>query len=169
MGKALVAYYSRAGENYVSGQIKTLKKGNTKLAAEVIAALLQADLFEIRQKAPYSEKYNECTEEALRDRKSGARPPLAVYPESLQEYDTVFLGYPNYWGGVPMAVCTFLEKCSLAGKTVRPFCTHEGSGLGHSLADIRALCPDSVITEGIAIFGSDPLSEKDKIEKWAVS
>ena len=165
MSKALVAYYSRAGENYVSGQIKTLKKGNTKLAAEVIAALLQADFFEIRQKAPYSEKYNECTDEALRNRKSGARPPLAVYPKSLQEYDTVFLGYPNYWGGVPMAVCTFLEKCSLAGKTVRPFCTHEGS----SLADIRALCPDSVITEGIAICGSAPLSEKDKIGKRAVS
>lgn len=68
MSKALVAYYSRAGENYVSGQIKTLKKGNTKLVAERIAALLQADLFEIRQKAPYSEKYNECTDEALRDR-----------------------------------------------------------------------------------------------------
>ena len=167
MKKTLVAYYSRAGENYVSGQIKTLKKGNTEVAAEILAKFLHADLFKIEQKIPYSEKYNECTDEALNDQKRNVRPELSAYPKSLEQYDTIYLGYPNYWGSVPMAVCTFLEKGNFVGKTVRPFCTHEGSGLGHSLSVIRSLCPDSEVTDGLAIHGSNPLAEKEKIEQWA--
>lgn len=79
---------------------------------------------------------------------AGARPELREYPDSLEPYDTVYLGYPNYWGTMPMPVFTFLEHFDFSGKTIRPFCTHEGSGLGHSVEDIRRLCPGAGWSRG---------------------
>lgn len=166
MSKTLIAYYSRADENYVSGALRMLKKGNTKVAAEFIRDLTGADIFEIEQAQPYSKDYNECTEQAKKDKQRNARPELKNYPESLAEYDVIYLGFPNYWGTMPMAVFTFLEKYDLSGKTIKPFCTHEGSGMGNSVSDLKKVCPSANIKDGLAIFGSRVNSSKNDIERW---
>ena len=152
--KTLIAYYSRAGENYVSGQLKMLAVGNTALAAEKLQALTGGDLFRIEQVKPYSASYNTCIEEARQDQRRDARPALTHLPEHLADYDVIYLGYPNYWGTMPMAVFTFLTSFDFGGKTICPFCTHEGSGLGRSVADIRRLCPTAKVVDGLALHGS---------------
>ncbi len=128
MEKQLIVYYSRPGENYFNGKIQYIKKGNTEIAAEIIKGLTGADSFRIVQKTPYSDNYRECTEEAHEDQRRNARPELTAYPQSLDGYDVIYLGFPNYWSTMPMAMFTFLEHCSMKGKTIKPFCTHEGSG-----------------------------------------
>lgn len=166
MSKKLITYYSRADENYVNGQIKNLEKGNTEIAAEIISRLTGADMFKIEQKKPYAKDYNECIAQAQADQKNDARPELVAFPDSIDEYDEIYLGYPSYWSTMPMAVFTFLEHFDFGGKTIRPFCTHEGSGLGSSVRDIQKLCPDAEVAKGLAIHGgSVSRSEKD-IEKW---
>lgn len=166
MAKALVAFYSRADENYCSGALKMLDVGNTEVVARRIAALTGAELFKIEQEKPYAKDYNTCIEEAKTDKERGARPALKAYPESLDGYDTVYLGFPNYWGTVPMAVCTFLEHFDLAGKVIRPFCTHEGSGMGSSVTDIKKLCPKAGVEGGLAIHGSSVAHAEKVIEGW---
>ena len=87
-------------------------------------------------------------------------------PESIDNYDLIYLGFPNYWGTMPMAVFTFLERFNFCGKTIKPFCTHEGSGMGSSENDIKMLCSDAVIKKGLAIHGSRVIKSKSDIEKW---
>ena len=129
--KKLIAYYSRAGENYFSGAHRTIAVGNTEKAARLLAELTGAELFHIEQKVPYSDNYDTCVAEARRDLRANARPELAALPESLDDYDEIYLGYPNYCGTMPMAVYTFLEHYDWQGKTIHPFCTNEGSGLSN--------------------------------------
>lgn len=166
MANSLVAFYSRAGENYVSGTIKELSVGNTETAAEIIAELTGADMFKIEQENPYSENYNKCTDEALDDQRRNARPKLVQLPGSVSRYDVIYLGYPNYWNTVPMAVMTFLEGTDFDGKLIKPFCTHEGSSLGSSVRDIKKACPNAIVAEGLAICGGNVLGAKDIIERW---
>ncbi|MDO5862378.1 MAG: flavodoxin, partial [Thermoplasmata archaeon] len=104
----LVAYYSRAGENYFGGAYRRVQVGNTEKVARVIAEITGADTFRIDQKVPYSDGYEECIAQAKRDQQARARPEVVGLPDSLDGYDTVYLGYPNYWGTMPMAVYTFL-------------------------------------------------------------
>ncbi len=163
---SIIVYFSRRGENYVSGTLKELTIGNTEVAAGVIRELTRADTFSIEPVQPYSKRYNDCIAQAQADQRRDARPELKRYPESLDGYDTVYLGYPNYWGTMPMCVFTFLEHFDFAGKTIRPFCTHEGSGLGHSEADIRRLCPGAVVKKGLALHGGSIQKVKPEIEKW---
>lgn len=164
--KALIAYYSRADENYIAGRLENLKIGNTEIAAEFIREITDGELFKIEQVKPYSKGYNDCIAEAKDDQKRGARPELKSYPESVSEYDVIYLGYPNYWSTMPMAMFTFLEKFDFSGKIIKPFCTHEGSGLGNSVSDIKRLCPKAEIRNGLAIKGSAVKSAKGQIEKW---
>lgn len=166
MSKTLIAYYSRADENYMCGIIKSLVKGNTEVVAEVIHSLTGGDLFKLEQAEEYSKSYNECIEQARHDQDSNARPPLKAYPASIDEYDTVFVGYPNYWSTMPMAVFTFLEHYDFGGKTVIPFCTHEGSGLGRSVEDIKKVCPKAVIKNGLAIRGCSAEKSEKTIKDW---
>ena len=166
MSKILVAYYSRADENYVSGELKYLPVGNTERAARMIAQMTGGDLFEIRQAVPYSAAYNKCIAEAQRDQREDARPPLAALPQDLGAYETVYLGYPNYWGTMPMAVFTFLGECDLSGKVIRPFCTHEGSGMGRSEADLRRLCPEAELRPGLALHGSGIDHAEETVRRW---
>ena len=166
MSKKLVAFYSRADENYVNGQLKTLNTGNTEIAAGIIKKLTGADSFKIEQEQPYSKDYNECIEQARSDQQKNTRPKLKNYPENLYEYDVIYLGFPNYWNTMPMAVFTFLDHFDFSGKIIKPFCTHEGSGIGNSIRDIRQLCPASVIKESLAICGSKVNQSKQEIEKW---
>ena len=125
---ALIAYYSRADENYFGGTLRYIDKGNTQIAAEILQSLTGADMFRIEQLTPYSKDYNSCIEEARSDLRRNARPELKAMPESLDKYDTIYLGFPNYWGTMPMAVFTFLERSDLKGKTIKPFCTNEDGG-----------------------------------------
>ena len=166
MSKKLIAFYSRADENYVNGMIKTLEVGNTEVAANMIKELTDADLFQIEQAKPYEKDYNECIAQAQADQRKDARPELKHYPETLDEYDMIYLGYPNYWSTMPMAVFTFLEHFDFSGKIIKPFCTHEGSGMGCSVSDIKKMCPAAKIEKGLAIRGSSVERARNDIEKW---
>ena len=143
-----------------------MKTGNTEIAAGIIAKLTRADTFKIEQIQPYAKDYNECIAQAQSDQKRNARPELKNYPDSLDGYDVIYLGYPNYWSTMPMAVFTFLEHFNFSGKEIRPFCTHEGSGMGSSMDDIRRLCPDVAISQGLAIRGGSVERSEDEIQKW---
>ena len=163
---ALIAYFSRADENYFCGQLKTIPVGNTELAARIIQSLTGAELFKIEMKHPYAADYNTCIAQAQKDQKADARPELKAGPETLEGYDEIYLGYPNYWGTMPMAVFTFLEHYDFTGKTIHPFCTHEGSGMGRSEADIKRLCPGAIVTPGLAIHGSCAAKAEGDIRNW---
>lgn len=163
---SLVVYFSRIGENYVGGTIKNLEVGNTEIVANMIGDMTGAGLFKIEPMVEYSNDYNECIEEAKQDLKRDARPELMTWPESMEQYDSIYLGYPNYWATMPMAVFTFLERYGFSNKSIRPFCTHEGSGMGQSEADIRRLCPDAIVEKGLAILGSKVLDAKESIRQW---
>lgn len=166
MSNKLIAFYSRADENYVSGALKMLKVGNTEVVSGIMKDITGADTFKIEQVKPYAASYNECIEEARSDQKSNARPELKSYPDSIDKYDVIYLGFPNYWNTMPMAVFTFLEHFNFDGKTIKPFCTHEGSGMGRSVSDIKKLCPGANVESGLAIFGSSVDRSKKDIEKW---
>lgn len=163
---SIIVYYSRRGENYVSGTIQTLAVGNTEAVARRLAALTGAELFQLVPCQPYSDQYDLCIRQAQDDQRRDARPALKALPESLEGYDTIYLGYPNYWGTMPMCVFTFLDAFSFTGKTILPFCTHEGSGLGRSEADIRRLCPGAKVGRGLAIHGSSVCREERALEAW---
>ena len=164
---SLIAYFSRADENYFSGALRVIPVGNTEIASELLQKITGADRFKIEPLVPYSKSYNECINQAQEDQRRGARPELAEYPDSLDEYDTIYLGYPNYWGTMPMAVFTFLEHFDFTGKTICPFCTHEGSGMGHSEQDIRRLCPGATLEKGLAIHGGSVKNAEAALKKWA--
>ena len=109
MATVLIAYYSRKGENYWDGQIVSLAKGNTEIIAAMIQKTIGGDLFEIDTVKSYPEDYTACTKVAQEELRKNARPKLKKYLESMDAYDTIFVGYPNWWGTCPMAVFTFLE------------------------------------------------------------
>ena len=161
----LIAYFSRSGQNYVNGTIKALKIGNTEVVAKMIQRRTGAELFKLIPQVSYSDDYNECIEQAKDDQKRGARPELASYPDCFAQYDTIYLGYPNYWGTMPMCVFTFLEHFDFSGKTIRPFCTHEGSGLGNSIRDIKNTCPGAKVA-GLAIFGAKADRAESEVARW---
>lgn len=164
--KSLIAYYSRKGQNYVSGKIIDLLVGNTEVAAHKIQSLTGADLFEIKTVKEYPKDYTETTKVARKELKENIRPELSETLNDLDSYDVIYLGYPNWWGTMPMVVYTFLESGDFSGKTILPFCTHEGSGLGHSVPEIRKLCPEANVLDGLAITGSS-VSRCDKsLENW---
>ena len=165
--KKLVAYYSRAGENYFGGAYRVIPVGNTEKAAQKLAALTGADLFKIEQKVPYSDDYRTCVAEAKRDFDANARPELATLPDNLNAYDEIYLGYPNYCGTMPMAVYTFLEHYDFTGKVIHPFCTHEGSGLSNTVRDVQNAAKGAVVKPGLAICGSDVDKADTKLKGWA--
>jgi len=157
-GKVLVAYFSRADDNYNVGVIE---KGNTKIVAEMIAAETGADMFEIKPAKPYPADYRECTEVAKTEKESKARPEIVGKVENFSDYDIIFLGYPIWWSDLPMAVYTFLEQENFADKKIVPFCTHEGSGLGATEKFISEATHAEVLS-GFALQGSIVQNDKDK-------
>ena len=162
----LIAFYSRAGENYFGGAHRRVSIGNTEKAAKMLADLTGGELYKIEQAQPYSDDYYACTAEAKADLQANARPMVLNLPGDLTAYDEIYLGYPNYWGTMPMAVYTFLENYDFAGKIIHPFCTHEGSGLSHTVQDIRNTAPGAIVTKGLAIHGSSVDGAKNALEKW---
>lgn len=162
----LVAFYSRADENYFGGACRYIEVGNTEKAAKMIAAATGAELFKIEQVQPYAADYQTCIDQAKRDLQVKARPKLARTLDSLDGYDEIYLGYPNYWGDLPMAVYTFLEQFDWSGKIIHPFCTHEGSGLSGTERRIQQACKGANVTRGLAIHGSSVDGAKTMIEGW---
>ena len=164
--KFLIAYYSRKGQNYAGSSIVNLPVGNTEVAAKMAQEITGGDVFEIQTVKPYPVDYTETTEVAMAEKRANARPELSTHVHDMDQYDTIILGYPNWWGTFPMAVFTFLEEYDFTGKTILPFCTHEGSGLGGSERDIRKLCPGATILPGLAIRGGSVKGAADTIKAW---
>ena len=164
--KTLIAFYSRAGENSFSGAYRRIPVGNTEQAAQMLAAVTGADTLRIEQAQPYSDDYKTCVAEAREDWQRGARPALVNLPENLDGYDEIYLGYPNYCGTMPMAVYTFLEHYDFTGKTIRPFCTHEGRGLSDTESDIRRAAPGATVAKGLAIHGSHVAEAENALARW---
>ena len=166
MAKTLITFFSRADENYFGGAMRYVKVGNTEIVCGIIKDLIPADSFKIEMKNPYSPVYMTCIAEAKKDMRENARPELVSMPESIDEYDTVILGYPNYWGTMPMAVLTFLENFDFTGKTILPLCTNEGSGLGSSERDIRKYAKGARLGRGLSITGSRAADSRGALERW---
>lgn len=159
--KTLVAFFSRADENYAVGNIK---KGNTHIIADMIAEQTGAETFHIETVTPYPADYSECTEVAQRELRSGARPEIKG-DAAVEDYDVIFIGYPNWWGDMPMAVYTFIEKHDWNGKTVIPFCTHEGSGLSSTPGKLKNACKGAEVKEGLAVRGATAQNSQDQAKR----
>jgi flavodoxin len=166
MAKTLIAFFSRADENYFGGAMRYVKVGNTEIVCNLMKELIDADTFKIEMKTPYSPVYMTCIDEAKRDLRAKARPELISLPESIDEYDTVVLAYPNYWGTMPMAVYTFLEAFDFTGKTILPLCTNEGSGMGSSERDIRKYAPGAGLKRGLSVTGIRAADSRSDVQKW---
>lgn len=163
--RALVAFFSRAGENFFPGGMRYIEKGNTHIAAEILAGLTNADLFEIKSKTEYSAVYKECVAQSIAEYKGNMRPELKENID-ISDYDTIFICYPNWCGTMPMPVWTFLESHYFAGKVVCPFCTNEGSGLANSLSDMDKLIPEADRRAGLSLKGSKVQEAGPELEKW---
>ncbi len=164
--KCLIAYYSREGNNIVSGKIENLQVGNTEIVAKLIQKKTEGDVFCIDTVNSYPEDYTETTEVAQKELRDNARPELSSHVKNIDSYNVILLGYPNWWGTMPMAVFTFLEEYDFSEKTIIPFCTHEGSGLGRSERDIGKLCPKSTLLKGLAIRGSSVSAAEEDVANW---
>ena len=150
--KILVVYFSHSG--------------NTREIANQIHKSVGGDIFEIQAVKPYPDDYDAAVQQARQELDSGYKPALKIKFEDIKSYDLVFIGYPIWWGTFPAPVKTFLSEYDLSEKTVAPFCTHEGSGLGRSATDISKLCPHSTVIEGLAIRGSDVKNAQNKMSSW---
>lgn len=166
MSKVLVAYFSRKGNNYVSGNIVNLAEGNTLVVAHKIQKLIGADLFEIKTVKQYPIDYDETTVVAQKEQNADERPEIVKPLPDISKYDTIIIGHPNWWGTMPMAVMTFLENYDWSGKKVLSFCTHEGSAMGSSESDLKKLCKGAEFSKGLPIKGSTASSSDSKIENW---
>lgn len=144
------------------------KTNNTATVAREVQKQVGGDLFQVETQQPYPDDYRETTDVASVEQKNNARPALArtMSAEDMAKYDVIFIGYPNWWGTLPMAMFTFLEQYDLSGKTVIPFCTHEGSGLGRGPADLARLCPDATIGKGLAVRGGFVGQASGNISGW---
>lgn len=154
-GKILIAYYSRSG--------------NTRSVANEIQKNVGGDIFEIKTTHSYPEEHRATTIQARNEKDSNFRPQLTAEVPNIDSYDVIFVGYPNWWGTMPMGVFTFLEKYKFAGKTIIPFCTHEGSGLGNSVSDLKSTCPEAKVLQGLALRGSSAASSPGEIAAWLKS
>ncbi len=169
MAKTLISFFSRADENYFAGAMRYVKVGNTEVVCDLMKEMIEADVFKIEMKDPYSPVYMTCIEEAKKDLREQARPALVSCPESIDDYDTVILAYPNYWGTIPMAVAAFLEKYDFSGKTILPLCTNEGSGMGSSERTIRQCAPGAEVKKGLPVNGSNAAKAGSSVKRWLIS
>ncbi len=151
-GNILIAYFSWSG--------------NTENAAQIIQEQTGADIIELNPAEPYSSNYSEVLDQAQKDMNADARPELANHVENMEQYDTILLGYPNWWATIPMPVATFLEEYDFSGKTIIPFCSHGGGGFGQSITDISKLAPNSRIGTGLSIHYSGGTSLENDITTW---
>lgn len=167
MAKILTVYYSRKGENYWNGSIKNITKGNTERVAEFIQNAVGGDLFEVETVREYDKDYYKCIEQAKQELRDKARPEIKAYPDDFNSYDTIFVGYPNWWGTMPMCMFTLFEHYDLTGKTIIPFCTNEGSGMGVSERDLKNICKGATVKSGLSVHGAEAENAQNKAAVWA--
>ncbi len=163
---SMVIYFSRNGENYFGGQLKNIEKGNTEVIAEYIKDLTGAELFKVEPASAYPEDYMKCIDVAKKEQQEGARPELKETLDDISAYDTIYIGFPNWWGTLPMPMFTQLEQLDFTGKVVKPFVTHEGSGFGSSQRDLKKLCEGAEIKKGLSIPGANVYDAKDIVNNW---
>ena len=140
--------------------------GNTGVVADMIAQATGADLFSIRTVEQYPDTYDATIDQGQQEQSDGARPELATHLENLGSYDTIFLGFPNWWGDMPMAVYTFLDEVDLSGKTVIPFVTSGGSGFSNTISTIQQMEPQATVQEGLSIGASSATGAQQQVESW---
>lgn len=140
--------------------------GNTGVVADMIAQATGADLFSIRTVEQYPNTYDATIDQGQQEQSDGARPELATHLENLDSYDTIFLGFPNWWGDMPMAVYTFLDEVDLSGKTVIPFVTSGGSGFSNTISTIQQMEPQATVQEGLSIGASSATGAQQQVESW---
>lgn len=162
-GKILVVYFSHAGENYGVGNIKV---GNTKLVAEEIAKVTGADTFEIVAEKSYDMPYNALIKIAKEETQKGELPPFKGRVENIEQYDTVFIGGPIWWGTYPQVMFTFFKEYDLNGKTIIPFTTHEGSGLASTVEDLKEAYPNARVVNAFSIYGHEAQKDLSKVDDW---
>lgn len=176
-GNILVAYFSRVGNTEWEDGVDAVTSaslnvengeyvGNAEYLAHMAAEVTGGDLFLIRTEESYPSDYRETTNAASAEQADNARPALASHVENMDQYNTVVLIYPNWWGTLPMPLYTFLEEYDFAGKTILPLCTHEGSRMGSSESAIAKICPDAIILKGLAVRGSGASSAQSDVETW---
>lgn len=161
--KSIIIYFSRADENYTVGYVD---KGNTEVIAEYIEEITGADLFKVERKNPYSRDYQSCIEEAQLEQQKNERPELLNALESIDGYEVIYIGTPIWWGTMPCPMFSQLENLNWTSKVVKPFITHEGSGLGNVISDLRKICVGAEVKDGIAIYGHEVGTARNKIEDW---
>ena len=178
--KILIAYFTRADNIKVDPDVDAkssasinLKgssyEGNLKIMADYIKDTTGGDTFSILTTEYYPTKYSDTTDIAKEEQNKSIRPKISNHIDNIEEYDYIFLGYPVWWGGLPMPVYTFLEEYDFSGKTIIPFASHEGSGLGNGPSEISEICPEAQIMDGFAARGTEVRSSKADIEKWIES
>ncbi len=166
MTKSLVLYFSRSGQNYVNGEIVDLPKVNTEIIVDYIKEFTDADTFKVETVNEYPEDYMETTEVAQQEQDDNARLELKEEIKDISEYDIIYIASPIWWGKLPMAMFTQLEKLDFTGKTVKTVISHEVSGLVSIMNDIDKLCQGADIQQGLAIQGAEARNSKSKIERW---
>ena len=162
----LIIYFSHAGENYFGGELKVIEKGNTEVIAEFIQEARNADIFKVEALNDYPQEYMKCTDVAKKEQEEDLRPELKEYLDDIDGYDMIFIGFPNWWGTLPMPMWTQLEKLDFSGKTVKPFVTHEGSGFGSAQKDLKKLCEGADIKKGLSIQGSKVNEAENIVKHW---
>lgn len=164
-GKTLILFFSHAGENYSVGNIKV---GNTRLVAEEIQKITGGDLFEIVPEKSYDMPYNDLTKLAKQELENGDKPAYRGDVDDMSQYSTVYIGGPVWWGTYPQVMFTFFDKHDLNGKTILPFTTHEGSGLGSVVGDLKKLYPKANFKQAFSIYGHEARKEsmKAKVSTW---
>lgn len=152
MGNTLILYFSMSG--------------NTETVANYIHEEIGGDIVKLETVQTYPEDYDELVDYAREEQRDNTRPELETAIENIEQYDTIFLGYPNWWGDMPMPIYSFLDQYDLSNKTIAPFITHGGSGLSGTPANIANEEPDAVVTEGLAINGDDVDDCQDEVNEW---
>ena len=156
-------------ENTETGRVLVLyfsQSGNTKAVANFIHNAVGGDIIKLETETPYPSDYDELVDYAQEEQRENARPVLSTKIDNIDEYDTIFLGYPNWWGDMPMPIYTFLDEYDLSGKTIAPFITHGGSGLSGTPENIKEEEPNATVTEGLAVNGSNSRNSQSTVNNW---
>ena len=164
--KVLIVFFSHAGENYAVGNIKV---GNTKLVADEIQKVTGGDEFEIVAERNYDMPYASLTKLAKEEQERNEKPAFKGEVKDIDQYSTVFIGGPVWWGTYPQVMFSFFDKYDLNGKTIIPFTTHEGSGLGSVVEDLKKLYPNATFKEAFSIYGHETRNDLSKVDKWMKS
>lgn len=164
--KKLVVYFSRIGENMVQGEIEIIKKGFTEIVAEKISQYTGAELYPLIPETPYPTNYDECVKRARAEDAANADVPFKNPKDNIDEYDTIYLGFPNWYRSYPRIVATFLRKYNFVGKTVMPFCTNEEGAFGIGELELRSQLKGALVKSGYATRGHDAENCDDSLKKW---